>query len=101
MRSPDPEAVFAECRIAPMNTDERVTDERRLRQATLQGYVAADRNYDSNKRRATYEQQAALQRIARPDTAPAPRSQPKRSQPKQSQSTGRATTFRRQLIPKD
>lgn len=36
-------------RLAPMNTDERVMARRLLREARIQGYVAADSNYDSNK----------------------------------------------------
>jgi hypothetical protein len=36
-------------RLAPMNKDERVMAARLLRIAPIQGYVAADSNYDSNK----------------------------------------------------
>lgn len=39
---------LAEWRLAPMNVDERKMAARMLRRAKLQGYVAADANYDSN-----------------------------------------------------
>jgi hypothetical protein len=39
---------IAAWRVAPMNKDERVMAERLLREATIQGYVAADANYESN-----------------------------------------------------
>lgn len=40
---------IAAWRVAPMNTDERVMALRLLRVASIQGYVAADSNYDSNE----------------------------------------------------
>lgn len=40
---------IATWRLAPMNKDERAMAERMLRSASIQGYVAADSNYDSNK----------------------------------------------------
>jgi|tagenome__1003787_1003787.scaffolds.fasta_scaffold20402886_1 hypothetical protein len=45
----DTEGSIAAWRVAPMNKDERVMAERLLRTAPIQGYVAADSNYDSNK----------------------------------------------------
>lgn len=44
-----PDGGLAEWRIAPMNKDERVIGERLLKAAAIQGYVAADTNYDSNR----------------------------------------------------
>src|SRR5581483_11942600 len=44
-----PSGAIARWRLAPMNQDERVMAERRLRTAPIQGYLAADSNYDSNK----------------------------------------------------
>jgi hypothetical protein len=45
----DPHDGVAAWRLAPMNTDERVMAERLLRAASIQGYLVADSNYDSNK----------------------------------------------------
>jgi hypothetical protein len=39
---------IAAWRVAPMNKDERVMAARLIRDATLQGYLLADSNYDSN-----------------------------------------------------
>jgi hypothetical protein len=39
---------IAACEVTPMNVDERVVAERLLAAASIQGYVAADANYDSN-----------------------------------------------------
>jgi len=44
----DPHGGVAAWRLAPMNKDERVMARRLLRQASIQGYLAADTNYDSN-----------------------------------------------------
>jgi hypothetical protein len=43
------DASIASWRLAPMNKDERVMAGRMLRAAEIQGYLAADSNYDSNK----------------------------------------------------
>jgi hypothetical protein len=48
-------------RIAPMNKDERVMSRRMLKTASLQGYVVADSNYDSNKVHATCDERGSLQ----------------------------------------
>jgi hypothetical protein len=40
---------LAEWRLAPMNKDERAMAERMLKSADIDGYIAADANYDSNK----------------------------------------------------
>jgi hypothetical protein len=48
-------------RLAPMNTDERVMAARLLRQASIQGYVVADANYDSNKLHAVCDSRDQLQ----------------------------------------
>jgi Transposase DDE domain len=45
----DFEGSVAAWRVAPMNKDERVMAERLVREAPIQGYLAADSNYDSNK----------------------------------------------------
>jgi hypothetical protein len=45
----DPQDGVAAWRLAPMNKDERVMAQRLLKAAAIQGYVAADSNYDSNK----------------------------------------------------
>lgn len=45
----DPYDGVAAWRLAPMNVDERVMAERLLRAASIQGYLVADSNYDSNK----------------------------------------------------
>jgi hypothetical protein len=45
----DPQAGIAAWRVAPMNKDERVMAARLLGSASIQGYVVADSNYDSNK----------------------------------------------------
>jgi hypothetical protein len=43
------DGAIAAWRLAPMNKDERVMAQRLLKTASIQGYVAADSNYDSNK----------------------------------------------------
>ena len=45
----DPQDGVAAWRLAPMNKDERVMAERLVRAASIQGYLVADSNYDSNK----------------------------------------------------
>lgn len=52
-------------RVAPMNTDERVMAERMLRATPIQGYLLADRNYDSNKLHAICDAREALQLLSR------------------------------------
>lgn len=44
----NPAGDLAEWRLAPMNKDERVMAKRLMKAADIQGYVAADSNYDSN-----------------------------------------------------
>ena len=55
----------AEWRVAPMNKDERVMARRMLMGATIQGYVVADSNYDSNKLHAVCDRRGNLQMIVR------------------------------------
>jgi len=45
----DAQGAIAAWRIAPMNKDERVMAERLVRSTSIQGYLVADANYDSNK----------------------------------------------------
>jgi hypothetical protein len=52
-------------RVAPMNKDERVMAERMLKTAPVQGYVAADSNYDSNKLHAVCDARDSLQLVTR------------------------------------
>jgi hypothetical protein len=61
----DPTGAIAGWRLAPMNKDERVMAERLLKGATLQGYVVADSNYDSNKLHALCDQRGQLQLVTR------------------------------------
>jgi len=61
----DPEGAIAAWRVAPMNKDERVMAERMLRTAPIQGYVAADSNYDSNKLHEVCGTRDQLQLVAR------------------------------------
>jgi hypothetical protein len=56
---------IAQWRVAPMNKDERVMAQRMLKQTTIQGYLLADSNYDSNKLHATCDENGNLQMIAR------------------------------------
>lgn len=58
-----PDGSIPDWRVAPMNVDERVMGERMLRWAQVQGYVVADKNYDSNVLHATC-QQRGVQLIA-------------------------------------
>jgi hypothetical protein len=50
-------------RLAPMNVDERVMAKRLLRVSDIQGYLAADRNYDSNKLHEQCAQKGNLQLV--------------------------------------
>jgi Transposase DDE domain len=52
-------------RVAPMNKDERVMAARLLRTASIQGYLVADSNYDSNPLHALCDRLGDLQLIAR------------------------------------
>jgi hypothetical protein len=61
----DPTGALASWRLAPMNKDERVLAERMLKTAPIQGYVAADSNYDSNKLHALCDQRGQLQLVSR------------------------------------
>jgi hypothetical protein len=61
----DSNSNIAAWRIAPMNKDERVMAERLLKTADIQGYVAADSNYDSNKLHAVCDEQGNLQLVTR------------------------------------
>jgi Transposase DDE domain len=56
---------IASWRLAPMNKDERVMAARMLRTAPIQGYVAADSNYDSNKLHAICDARGELQLVTR------------------------------------
>ncbi len=64
----NPQGQLADWRVAPMNVDERVMAARLLKGAPeqVQGYVAADTNYDSNPLHAQCEQRPAgrLQLVA-------------------------------------
>lgn len=55
----------ASWRLAPMNKDERVMAARMLRGTTIQGYLAADGNYDSNKLHEICDRRDNLQLVAR------------------------------------
>lgn len=55
---------LAAWRVAPINKDERVMAERMLKTAPVQGYVAADSNYDSNKLHALCDQRGNLQLVS-------------------------------------
>ena len=50
-----------EWRVAPMNVDERRMAERMLKVASIQGYIVADANYDSNKLHSCCERSGNLQ----------------------------------------
>lgn len=56
---------IAHWRVAPMNKDERVMAGRMLKQTTIQGYLLADSNYDSNKLHAACDKTGNLQMVAR------------------------------------
>lgn len=51
-------------RLAPMNKDERVMARRLVRQAEIQGYVLADKNYDDNNLHAVCDTKGELQLLA-------------------------------------
>jgi Transposase DDE domain len=51
-------------RVAPMNKDERLMAHRLLRSASVQGYLLADSNYDSNKLHELCEQRGNLQLVS-------------------------------------
>lgn len=53
----------AEWRLAPMNVDERKMARRMLLAADIQGYVAADGNYDSNELHAVCDRRGNLQLV--------------------------------------
>jgi hypothetical protein len=61
----DPAGAIASWRLAPRNKDERVMAARRLRTASLQGYVVADANYDSNQLHEVCGQREQLQLVTR------------------------------------
>jgi hypothetical protein len=61
----DPAGAVASWRLAPMNKDERVMAERMLKVAPVQGYVAADSNYDSNKLHEVCDRRGDLQLVSR------------------------------------
>lgn len=54
---------MASWRVAPMNKDERVMAMRMLKETLAQGYLLADRNYDSNKLHAICDERENLQLI--------------------------------------
>lgn len=56
---------IAEWRIAPMNKDERVMARRMLKATTVNGYVVADSNYDSNKLHQVCDDRGNLQLVAK------------------------------------
>lgn len=60
----NPFGKIAAWRLAPMNVDERKMAERLLRNTPLQGYLAADANYDSNTLHRIARQQKNLQLVA-------------------------------------
>jgi len=57
---------LAQWRVAPMNKDERVMAERMLKAAPpwVQGYVAADSNYDSNRLHQVCDERDQLQLVS-------------------------------------
>lgn len=55
----------ADWRVAPMNKDERVMARRMIRSTSIQGYLVADSNYDSNKIHETCDRRGNLQLVAR------------------------------------
>ena len=61
----EPQGAIAAWRLAPMNKDERVMGDRLLRTAPINGYVAADTNYDSNKLHEICDQRKQLYLITR------------------------------------
>lgn len=61
----DSDGAIAAWRLAPMNKDERVMAARLLNTALIQGYVAADSNYDSNKLHKICDTRDQLQLLTR------------------------------------
>jgi len=61
----DTSGAVAAWRVAPMNVDERVMAQRMLRTASIQGYVVADSNYDSNKLHEVCQTRDQLQLVTR------------------------------------
>jgi IS5 family transposase len=61
----DPAGAIASWRLAPMNKDERVMAERMLKGAPIQGYLAADSNYDSNPLHAVCDRRGDVQLVTR------------------------------------
>jgi hypothetical protein len=55
----------ADWRVTPMNKDERTMAKRLLRTTTIQGYVLADSNYDSNPVHEVCDRHESLQLLAR------------------------------------
>lgn len=55
---------IAEWRLAPMNVDERKMARRMLLVADIQGYLAADGNYDSNELHAICDERGNLQLVS-------------------------------------
>lgn len=56
---------IAAWRVAPMNKDERVMAKRLLKAVSIQGYLVADANYDSNPLHAICDRPGDLQLITR------------------------------------
>ena len=59
------EGEIAAWRVAPMNKDERVMGERMLKAVSINGYVVADANYDSNKLHHVCDEKGTLQLVTR------------------------------------
>lgn len=78
-----PNGAIAQWRVAPMNKDERRMAERLLRATSVQGYVVADSNYDSNKLHQICQAHGDLQLVTRR------RYGPKRGTGHRRQSVGR------------
>lgn len=57
---------IAAWRIAPMNVDERVMARRLVREASIQGYLLGDSNYDSNPLHEVCSARGELQLVTRP-----------------------------------
>jgi Transposase DDE domain len=58
-----PDDSVAAWRVAPMNKDERVMARRLLREASIQGYLLADSNYDSNDLHELCDERGDVQMI--------------------------------------
>lgn len=72
---------IAAWRVAPMNKDERVMGQRLLRQASIQGYVVADANYDSNPLHETCVVRGNLQLVTPQRNGPGKRPGHRRQSP--------------------